>query len=182
MLKIFDMLEWIHRNIPNGIRKLVRFCNKCQTAGITEDELISILNSNCLKTAIKEVDSSNNTNEVTKEPKEYKETTTKKKILSKDPLTNNRMLVRKLRHQVVNLENQIKQLENLVGLQTIKLCKLDKRMTSAIKSLVSVVEEELDKQSEQNAKASFLLCQVIEIFPLIYKFELNLFLFLLISS
>lgn len=168
MLKIFDMLEWIHRNIPNGIRKLVRFCNKCQTAGIMEDELISILNSNCLKIAIKEVDSSNNTNEVTKEPKEYKETK-KKKILSKDPLTNNRMFVRKLRHQVVNLEKEIKQLENLVGLQTIKLCKLDKRMTAAIKSLVSVFEEELDKQSEQHAKASFLLCQVIEIFPLINK-------------
>ncbi|KZS02806.1 Uncharacterized protein APZ42_000003, partial [Daphnia magna] len=160
MLKIFDMLEWIHRNIPNGIRKLVRFCNKCQTAGIMEDELISILNSNCLKIAIKEVDSSNNTNEVTKEPKEYKETK-KKKILSKDPLTNNRMFVRKLRHQVVNLEKEIKQLENLVGLQTIKLCKLDKRMTAAIKSLVSVFEEELDKQSEQHAKASFLLCQLL---------------------
>jgi hypothetical protein len=125
------------------------------------------------------VDSSNNTNEVIKESKEFKETTTKRKILSKDPMTNNRMLVRKLGHQVVNLEKQIKQFENLVGLQTIQLCKLDKRMTAAIKSLVSVLEEEIDKQSEQNAKASFLLSQVIEIFPLISKFVLNLFLFLL---
>lgn len=125
------------------------------------------------------MDSSNNTNEVIKESKEFKETTTKRKILSKDPMTNNRMLVRKLGHQVVNLEKQIKQFENLVGLQTIQLCKLDKRMTAAIKSLVSVLEEEIDKQSEQNAKASFLLSQVIEIFPLISKFVLNLFLFLL---
>jgi hypothetical protein len=73
MLKIFDMLEWIYRNIPNGIRKLVRFCNTCKPVGIIGNDLISILNSNCLKIAVKEVDSSNNTNEVTKEPKEYKE-------------------------------------------------------------------------------------------------------------
>lgn len=52
-------------------------------------------------------------------------------------------------------------------------------MTAAIKSLVSVFEEEFDKQSELNAKASFLLCQVIEIFRLNFKFLLNLFLFLL---
>nr|CAH0105594.1 unnamed protein product [Daphnia galeata] len=180
MLKIFDKLEWIHRNIPNGIRKLVRFCNKCQTAGIMEAEMISILNYNCLKTAVKEVVSSNNTNEVTKEPKEYKEKT-KKKILSKDPLTNNRMLVRKLRHQVENLENQIKQLENLVGLQTIKLCKLDKRMTAAIKSLVNVFEEECDKQSEQNAKASFLLCQVIDFFSVEFQISIKL-IFVFVSS
>ena len=56
------------------------------------------------------------------------------------------MLVRNFRHQVVNLEKQIKQLEDLVGLQIIRLCKLDRRMTLALKSLVRVFEEQLEKE------------------------------------
>lgn len=110
------------------------------------------MSQDCLK---KEVDSSNSNTEKNKELRELKETAGKKKFFSKDPYTNHRMLVRSLRHQVVNLAKQIKQLEDLVGLQTIRLCKLDKRMTLALKSLVRVFEEQLEKQSEQNAKTSF---------------------------
>jgi hypothetical protein len=110
----------------------------CKTAGIMEDEFISMVNSKCLKTTKKEVDSSNSYTEKNKELRELKETAGKKKFFSKDPYTNHRMLVRNLRHQVVNLEKQIKQLEDLVGLQTIRLCKLDKRMTLALKSLVRI--------------------------------------------
>lgn len=71
------------------------------------------------------------------------------------------MLVRKLRHKVDNLEKRLKRLEDLEGLQAINLCKRDKRMIVAVNSLMSLFQEELDKDSDQNAKSSFLLCQVI---------------------
>ncbi|KZR98894.1 Uncharacterized protein APZ42_005473 [Daphnia magna] len=66
------------------------------------------------------------------------------------------MLVRKLQRHVNGLEKKLKDIENLIGLQVINLCKSEERMTDAVKALVNVFEE-LDKHSEHNAQASFLL-------------------------
>lgn len=71
------------------------------------------------------------------------------------------MLVRKLHHEVVNLKKQLQKCEDLVGKPAINLLIRDKWMKVAVEALVAVLKEEPDQHAERNAKASFLLCQVI---------------------
>ncbi|KZR96471.1 Uncharacterized protein APZ42_009170 [Daphnia magna] len=85
---------------------------------------------------------------------------TKISKFSKIPLKNNRMLVRKLRRHVNGLEKKLKDIENLIGLQVINLCKSEERMTDAVKALVNVFEEELDKHSEHNAQADVVVVRM----------------------
>jgi hypothetical protein len=73
------------------------------------------------------------------------------------------MLVRKLRHEVENLEKRLQKCENFVDKPAINLLKRDKRMKVAVEALVAVFEEEADHHAERNANASFLLCHNIYI-------------------
>ncbi|KAK4030708.1 hypothetical protein OUZ56_024047, partial [Daphnia magna] len=63
--------------------------------------------------------------------------------------------------KLTTCKSSYRNIKNLVGKPTINLLKRDRRMKDAVKSLVAVFEEEADQHSERNAKASFLLCQIL---------------------
>lgn len=134
---------------------------KCQDANFLDEDLLAIINSAQRVHSVTEMDATKTTTENSGRTKDVKILKGRKTISSKDPLKNDCMLVRKLRHKVDNLQKQLQKYENLVRKPTINLLKRDRRMKDAVKSLVAVFEEEADQHSERNAKASFLLCQVI---------------------
>lgn len=127
--------------ILNAVPNLVRFGIKFQTFGFLDDELKSIINSAWIDNVMKEVDASKTDTEMPKKlvdvnnfkttrnlkPKDrlrkngilLKLRRTKITKFSKSPLKNNRILVRKLRHHVSDLEKKLKEIENLIGLQAI---------------------------------------------------------------
>lgn len=127
--------------ILNAVPNLVRFGIKFQTFGFQDDELKSIINSAWIDNVMKEVDASKTDTEMPKKlvdvnnfkttrnlkPKDrlrkngmlLKLRRTKITKFSKSPLKNNRILVRKLRHHVSDLEKKLKEIENLIGLQAI---------------------------------------------------------------
>lgn len=127
--------------ILNAVPNLVRFGIKFKTFGFQDDELKSIINSAWIDNVMKEVDASKTDTEMPKKlvdvnnfkttrnlkPKDrlrkngilLKLRRTKITKFSKSPLKNNRILVRKLRHHVSDLEKKLKEIENLIGLQAI---------------------------------------------------------------
>lgn len=127
--------------ILNAVPNLVRFGIKFKTFGFQDDELKSIINSAWIDNVMKEVDASKTDTEMPKKlvdvnnfkttrnlkPKDrlrkngmlLKLQRTKITKFSKSPLKNNRILVRKLRHHVSDLEKKLKEIENLIGLQAL---------------------------------------------------------------
>ncbi|XP_045029423.1 uncharacterized protein LOC116923366 [Daphnia magna] len=151
-------------------------------SGFMDEEVVSLINSARNHNVMKEVDASKTVTEMSEKVMDINDLKTtgniksidplrKMRILvklsktkiskfSKIPLKNNRMLVRKLRRHVNGLEKKLKDIENLIGLQVINLCKSEERMTDAVKALVNVFEEELDKHSEHNAQADVVVVRM----------------------